>query len=89
MSSIKVKAVVLAKTHSAEDLDVISNAIHEAPQAEVRALPVEIIPSLESAKAMWNLRDIASWKSKHEARIGGELGALMVSHSTLLVFTSS
>ncbi|TEB39694.1 beta subunit of citrate lyase [Coprinellus micaceus] len=77
VSNIKVKAVVLAKTHSAEDLDVISTAIREAPHADVRGLPIEIIPSLESARAMWNLRDIASWKSKHEPRFGGELGALM------------
>lgn len=77
VSNIKVNAVVLAKTHSAEDLDVISDAIRQAPLADVRAVPVEIIPSLESAKAMWNLRDIAAWKTKHEPRVGGELGALM------------
>lgn len=77
LSNIKVGAVVLAKTHSADDLDIISAALRDAPLSDARALPVEIIPSLESAKAMWNLRDIASWKSKHEPRVGGELGALM------------
>ncbi|KAJ2935135.1 hypothetical protein H1R20_g1969, partial [Candolleomyces eurysporus] len=77
LSNIKVGGVVLAKTHAAEDLDVLSNALREAPLAEVRAFPVEIIPSLESARAMWNLRDIAAWKSKHEPRLGGELKALM------------
>lgn len=69
---------MLAKTHAAEDLDVLSDALRDAPLAEARAFPVEIIPSLESARAMWNLRDIAAWKSKHEPRLGGELKALMV-----------
>ncbi|RXW24505.1 hypothetical protein EST38_g1365 [Candolleomyces aberdarensis] len=78
LSNIKVGGVVLAKTHAAEDLDVLSNALREAPLAEARAFPVEIIPSLESARAMWNLRDIAAWKSKHEPRLGGELKALML-----------
>ncbi|KAG2010128.1 hypothetical protein CC2G_012971 [Coprinopsis cinerea AmutBmut pab1-1] len=77
LSNIKVKAVVLPKIHCAEDLDILSDALQQAPLAEARGVPVEIIPSLESARGMWNLRDIASWKSKHEPRLGGELRALM------------
>ncbi|TFK20009.1 beta subunit of citrate lyase [Coprinopsis marcescibilis] len=77
LSNLKVKAVVLPKIHCAEDLDILSDALQQAPLAEVRAVPVEIIPSLESARGLWNLRDIAAWKSKHEPRLGGELRALM------------
>ena len=85
---------MLAKTHAAEDLDVLSDALRDAPLAEARAFPVEIIPSLESARAMWNLRDIAAWKSKHEPRLGGELKALMVCASpsffhVLLIYSST
>ncbi|KAH6912778.1 Pyruvate/Phosphoenolpyruvate kinase-like domain-containing protein [Coprinopsis sp. MPI-PUGE-AT-0042] len=77
LSNIKVKAVVLPKIHCAEDLDILSDAIQQTPLADARARPVEIFPSLESARGLWNLREIASWKSKHEPRLGGEVRALM------------
>lgn len=43
-----------------------------------RTKPLRIIPSIESARAMWNLREIASWSSEFDPLEGGALSALLV-----------
>lgn len=75
LASGSVRTLVLPKVHSALDLHHVSRQIHtSAPPAS----PVRIIPSIESAKGMWNLGSIASWSSEHGAEQGGVLSALLV-----------
>ncbi|CAA7261424.1 unnamed protein product [Cyclocybe aegerita] len=69
-----VRTVILPKIHSAADIDVVSDAISGSRPADAPVM--EIIPSIESAKGMWNLGAIAAWKSSHGGP-GGNLGALL------------
>jgi hypothetical protein len=73
-----ITAVVLPKIHSGQDLHDVSRAIHRLSDKVRRVEPLRIIPSIESAKAIWNLRDIASWKSDYDPKLGGILSALLV-----------
>ena len=50
--------------------------------------PVQLVASVESARAMYNLGEIASWQSTWGAAMGGKLSALLVSHITFLSFLS-
>lgn len=44
---------------------------------------LQLVPSIESARAMWNIGAIAQWKSGHGPVSGGTLSALLVSsHSS-------
>jgi hypothetical protein len=36
------------------------------------------VPSIESARALWNLGSIAGWKSEYGPELGGNLSALLV-----------
>ncbi|KAJ7601102.1 citrate lyase beta subunit [Mycena floridula] len=72
-----VGAIVMPKIHSAEDLEDVSENIRKAALRISRTSPIRIILSIESAKAMWNLRDIASWTSKTGSD-GGIVTALLV-----------
>ena len=69
---------MLPKIHSKEDLDYVSDAVQSALLGCHRDKPLNIVPSIESARAMWNLGDIAKWKSKHGPQCGGEISALLV-----------
>ena len=40
--------------------------------------PVQLVASVESAKAMYNLGEIASWQSTWGSAMGGKLSALLV-----------
>ena len=68
----------MPKVHSAADLDAVSRELHKIFKRSPREEPIRIISSIESAKAMWNLGSIASWKSKYGALSGGVLSALLV-----------
>lgn len=75
---------MLPKIHSAEDLDYVSRSIRNTAMAKgsSRRSFVNIVPSIESAKASWNLGEIAGWKSDYGFEAGGRLTALLVrSHS--------
>ncbi|KAF8349257.1 P-loop containing nucleoside triphosphate hydrolase protein [Amanita rubescens] len=76
-SSSSIRALVVPKVHSTNDLDAVSRELHKAFKNSPREEPIRIIPSVESAKAMWNLGSIASWKSKYGALSGGVLSALL------------
>ena len=82
MSSPAVGTLILPKIHSAEDLDFVSQAIKESG----RNTPLNIVPSIESAKGLWNLGGISGWKAKDAYNNGsmGKLSALLVSLSVLL-----
>ncbi|KAJ6600616.1 citrate lyase beta subunit [Mycena sp. CBHHK59/15] len=69
-----VGSLVLPKVHSAEDLNHVSSAIHKAVQNS--PLSLQLIASIESAKASWNLGGVAAWRSEH-GMIGGTLSALL------------
>jgi citrate lyase subunit beta-like protein len=53
-----VSALVVPKVHAAEDLQAVSDAIPR------RGARFNIIASIESAKSLWNLGEIASWSLK-------------------------
>ena len=81
MQSPLVGTLVLPKINSAEDLHHVSDAIHSATRlspSRVDAAPLKIVSSVESARALWDLGKIASWKSQHGEALGGVLSALLV-----------
>lgn len=59
---------MLPKVDSAEDLTSIANWIPSE-----RGFPIKLIASIESAKALWSIGDIASWKHS-----GAQLSTLLV-----------
>ncbi|KAJ7043912.1 Pyruvate/Phosphoenolpyruvate kinase-like domain-containing protein [Mycena alexandri] len=73
VASKSVGSLVLPKVHSAEDLHVVSRAIHDA---NTTSNPLGLVASIESAKASYNLGAIASWKSEF-GRVGGTLTGLL------------
>ncbi|KAH9933126.1 citrate lyase beta subunit, partial [Epithele typhae] len=76
-----VRTLVLPKIHSAQDLHYISEQIHAASQRHAfrksGSPPVRLVASVESARAMYNLGEIAAWKSTWGPVTGGELSALL------------
>ncbi|KAL0947105.1 hypothetical protein HGRIS_013243 [Hohenbuehelia grisea] len=70
-----VRSLVLPKVHSAQDLHHVSRQIHIVTR-HVDRPPISLIPSIESARALWNIGEIASWKSEY-AEGGGTLSALL------------
>lgn len=70
--------MILPKIHSTTDLDYVSDAVAVA-RHQLEKPFLSVIPSIESAKGMWNLGSIASWKSSHGGIAGGTLNALLVS----------
>lgn len=75
--------LVLPKIHSAQDIHHVSRAIHTATHSKLRETPLKIVPSIESARALWNLGGIAGWESEYGPEMGGSLSALLVSPPTL------
>ncbi|KAF8073632.1 Pyruvate/Phosphoenolpyruvate kinase-like domain-containing protein [Lyophyllum atratum] len=76
-SSPAVETLVLPKIHSAEDLDTVSRAVYNAYKTTPRDSILNIVPSIESARASLNLGGIAGWKSQHGSGYGGHLSALL------------
>jgi citrate lyase subunit beta-like protein len=76
-----VTTLVLPKIHSAQDLHYVSREIrniHVASPRDPKKSPLRIVASIESAKGLWNLGDIAAWKSEYGSHLGGSLSALLV-----------
>ncbi|PPQ77480.1 hypothetical protein CVT25_011350 [Psilocybe cyanescens] len=71
-----VKSIILPKIHSTTDLDCVSDAVAIARHRLEKPF-LNIIPSIESAKGMWNLGSIAAWQSSHGGIAGGTLNALL------------
>lgn len=75
--------MVLPKIHSSEDLDVVSDKV-AVSRGKLQDPSLNIIPSIESAKGMFNLGSIAQWKSIHGPDAGGNLNSLLVSAGRVL-----
>lgn len=76
VASSAVESLVLPKIHSGRDLHFASRAIFLSSRSVHRSLPLNIIPSIESARGMWNVGRIAAWKSEYDI-LGGRLSALL------------
>jgi citrate lyase subunit beta-like protein len=76
VSQPTVKSLILPKIHSHYDMDTVSEAVSVARKS-FDSRPLRLIPSIESARAMFNLGSIASWKSSHGPVAGGVLSALL------------
>ncbi|KAJ7212309.1 citrate lyase beta subunit [Mycena pura] len=72
-SSNRVGSLVLPKVHSADDLDVVSRTLQAA--SKVASTSLELIASIESARALWNLGAIAAWRPENS--LGGTLTTLL------------
>ncbi|KAI0712220.1 citrate lyase beta subunit [Earliella scabrosa] len=76
-----IRTLVLPKVHSAQDLHHVSEEIYMAYRAHKfrspDGPPVQLVASVESAKAMYNLGEIAAWQSRWGAATGGTLAALL------------
>ncbi|GJJ15673.1 hypothetical protein Clacol_009951 [Clathrus columnatus] len=57
-----VQMIVLPKIHSTDDLNRVSKAISQRTRKSSRE-PVKLVASIESARALWAVGDIAGWKS--------------------------
>jgi len=73
-----VTHLILPKIHGTKDLDYASRCLYEVYMTTDRENSVNIIPSIESARAMINLESIAGWGSSLGRQMGGQLGALLV-----------
>ncbi|KAG6903268.1 Cyclin-dependent kinase catalytic subunit [Termitomyces sp. Mi166 len=78
ISSGVVSTLVLPKIHSAKDLHYVSSAVSEASRKTSLQAPSNIVPSIESARAMFNLGEIAGWESDYEVVLGGRITALLI-----------
>ncbi|KAK1236258.1 hypothetical protein PQX77_000492 [Marasmius sp. AFHP31] len=72
-----VTTVVLPKVNAKEDLHYASKHIHQAYQRNPRENPLRIVSSVESARSLWNIGDIAGWKSEHGDVEGGVVSGLL------------
>ncbi|ETW81540.1 hypothetical protein HETIRDRAFT_439944 [Heterobasidion irregulare TC 32-1] len=68
-----VRTFILPKVHSSQELHVVSSAIDASGRA---GDPIRLVASIESARALWNLGNIANWASAH-GNSGGQLAALL------------
>ncbi|KAF9219263.1 citrate lyase beta subunit [Gyrodon lividus] len=69
-----VGILVLPKIHSVRDLHHVSRAVRSS---NLSRTPLRIVASIESARAVFGLGGIVSWKSEFGAEQGGELAALL------------
>ncbi|KAF9464220.1 citrate lyase beta subunit [Collybia nuda] len=76
-SLTSVETLILPKIHSAQDIYHVSRAIRVASGNQPREESLKIVPSIESAQALWNLGSIAGWKSEYGSEAGGKLSALL------------
>jgi citrate lyase beta subunit len=79
---------VLPKIHSEQDLNHVSRAVLISSGGKGREVPLGIIPSIESARGMWNIRRIAEWESEYGSKLGGRLNALLVCRVCVLSLAS-
>ncbi|KAL5501598.1 hypothetical protein ACEPAH_8858 [Sanghuangporus vaninii] len=73
-----VHTLVLPKIHSASDLDDVAELVSWASSSSSahRSQPLRLVASIESARALWDIGKIASWKS-HNGPTGGILVSLL------------
>jgi citrate lyase subunit beta-like protein len=71
----------MPKVHSAADLNRVVEAYHEyAPPGT----SIEIVASIESARALWHVGDIAAWQPQtSRSDVTLQLRALLVRYTSL------
>ncbi|KAF8827479.1 hypothetical protein HHX47_DHR4000125 [Lentinula edodes] len=89
LQSPSVQTLILPKIHSAQDLHYVSRHIHQISQKHPHETPLRIVPSIESARALWNLGAIAGWQSEHGALQGGAFAAEDYCADTSIIRTRS
>ncbi|KAI0689708.1 Pyruvate/Phosphoenolpyruvate kinase-like domain-containing protein [Cytidiella melzeri] len=76
-----IHTLVLPKIHSAKDLDAVSLEIYSTLRSgavsQDRHKPIKLVASIESAKALYNIGEIAAWQSSFGSMFGGQLAALL------------
>ncbi|TFK48694.1 citrate lyase beta subunit [Heliocybe sulcata] len=86
-----IRTILMPKIHSAADLDIVSEQIHRSrDQRPSGSLEhnLNIIASIESAKGLWNVGEIAGWQSKHGPVLGGRVNALLFAAEDFCADTS-
>ena len=86
ISQSNVQTLILPKIHSSQDLDYVSDVLSSSNRGSSHRLDLQIVPSIESARGIWNLGSIAGWKSSHNSQVGGELSAILVRFLYLLKY---
>lgn len=81
----------MPKIHSPDDLHTVSRQITTSlqslgKQGVLESHPINIVASIESAKALFNIGQIAGWKSELSPG-SGNLAALLVRISTTLLLS--
>ena len=59
-----VRTLVLPKIHTTADLDKVSKAISQRWRTRSTTDPIKVVASIESARALWEVGEIAGWKSR-------------------------
>ncbi|KAF9485859.1 beta subunit of citrate lyase [Pholiota conissans] len=77
VSQSTVKSLILPKIHSHYDLDSVSDEVSVSRKLALDLPPLRVIPSIESARAIWNIGSISAWKSTHGPISGGVLSGLL------------
>ncbi|KAI0057840.1 citrate lyase beta subunit [Artomyces pyxidatus] len=57
-----IRTFILPKVHSQRDLQTVSYAIEASGRSDE---PINLVASIESARALWGLGEIAGWKDVH------------------------
>lgn len=74
-----MRTLVLPKVHSVDELNEVSDHIFGHSRENLdQPKPVNIVASIESARALFNVGQIAGWQSGHGPARGGTLTALLV-----------
>ncbi|KAK7682421.1 hypothetical protein QCA50_014626 [Cerrena zonata] len=74
-----IRTFVLPKVNSLDDLNSVSHEIlsHCNFSGTKPIDSIRLVASIESARAILNLKDIAGWRSKHGSLLGGQLSGLL------------
>ena len=72
MNTPHIRTLVLPKIHSPEDLDLVSKLISHSSASwsasgsgRIRRCPLQLVASIESARSLWNVGNIAQWKPRN------------------------
>ena len=84
-----MRTLVIPKIDHEDQLERIGWELSRVVQSNAellcqRSKPLSIVASIESARALWRIGEIAQWKSKH-----GHLSALLVRPQWLIVYKDS
>ena len=75
---------MLPKIHSAQDLNLVSRQVYSHLQStspsvsNQRVKPLQFVASIESARSLYHIGEIAGWQSEFGPLLGGKLVALLV-----------